>query len=100
MSDSESLSSDDEYYGDNGEEFRNSILNNNYALIERIGYGSYSSVWLSYSINDDEYYAIKIQNNEDYEIDADFHSVFWSRKFCHFLRNFFVSTSSVAQREK
>ncbi len=67
MSDSESLSSDDEYYGDNGEEFRNSILNNNYALIDRIGYGSYSSVWLSYSINDDKYYAIKIQNNEDYD---------------------------------
>ena len=62
-----SLSSDDEYYGDNGEEFRGSILNNKYALIDKIGYGSYSSVWLAYSISDNEYYAIKIQNSEDYE---------------------------------
>ena len=29
-----SISSDDEYYGDNGEEFRGSILNNKYALID------------------------------------------------------------------
>jgi serine/threonine-protein kinase SRPK3 len=62
-----SLSSDDEYYGDNGEEFRGSILNNKYALIDKIGYGSYSSVWLAYSINDNKYYAIKIQNAEDYD---------------------------------
>jgi len=62
-----SLSSDDEYYGDNGEEFRNNVLNNRYCLIEKIGYGSYSSVWLAYSINDSKFYAIKIQNAEDYE---------------------------------
>jgi len=66
-SSSTSLSSDDEYYGDNGEEFRGAILNNKYALIDKIGYGSYSSVWLAYCINDDKYYAIKIQNNEDYD---------------------------------
>ena len=62
-----SLSSDDEYYGDNGEEFRNSVLNNRYCLIDKIGYGSYSSVWLAYSITDNQFYAIKIQNAEDYE---------------------------------
>ena len=62
-----SLSSDDEYYGDNGEEFRNSVLNNRYCLIDKIGYGSYSSVWLAYSISDNVFYAIKIQNAEDYE---------------------------------
>ena len=66
-SSSNSLSSDDEYYGDNGEEFRGSILNNKYALIDKIGYGSYSSVWLAYCINDDVFYAIKIQNFEDYD---------------------------------
>ena len=64
---SNSESSDDEYYGDNGEEFRSSILNNKYTLIEKIGFGSYSSVWLSYCISDNNYYAIKIQNSEDYE---------------------------------
>lgn len=62
-----SESSDDEYYGDNGEEFRYSILNNKYALIEKIGYGSYSSVWLSYNILNENFNAIKIQNYEDYE---------------------------------
>lgn len=62
-----SLSSDDEYYGDNGEEFRSSILNNKYCLIDKIGYGSYSSVWLAYCINDNKFYAIKIQNAEDYD---------------------------------
>ena len=70
MSSSESdcsLSSDEEYCGDNGEEFREEILNSKYALIEKIGYGSYSSVWLAYSIPDDNYYAIKIQNCEDYD---------------------------------
>lgn len=70
MSSSESdysVSSDEEYCGDNGEEFREEILNSKYALIEKIGYGSYSSVWLAYSITDDNYYAIKIQNCEDYD---------------------------------
>lgn len=70
MSSSESdysVSSDEEYCGDNGEEFREEILNSKYALIEKIGYGSYSSVWLAYSIPDDNYYAIKIQNCEDYD---------------------------------
>lgn len=64
---SDSESSDDEYYGDNGEEFRSSILNNKYTLIEKIGFGSYSSVWLSYCISDNNYYAVKIQNSEDYD---------------------------------
>lgn len=64
---STSKSSDDEYYGDNGEEFRSAILNNKYCLIDKIGYGSYSSVWLAYCISDNNFYAIKIQNSEDYE---------------------------------
>lgn len=62
-----SLSSDDEYYGDNGEQFRGDILYNKYALIEKIGYGSYSSVWLVYHIQNNKYYAMKIQNSEDYD---------------------------------
>ena len=33
------------------------ILNNKYALIEKIGFGSYSSVWLTYCIHDNNYYA-------------------------------------------
>lgn len=70
-SSSNSLSSDDEYYGDNGEQFRGSIIQNRYTLIEKIGYGSYSSVWLVFNIQDNNYYAMKIQNSEDYEEGVD-----------------------------
>ena len=65
-----SLSSDDEYYGDNGEEFRGKVVNGpkgRYALIDKIGYGAFSSVWLAYNCEKKEYYAIKIQNAEDYD---------------------------------
>ena len=65
-SDSEySISSDDEYYGNNGDEFNNELLNKKYLLIKKIGYGAFSSVWLSYNYLDKKYYAIKIQNHED-----------------------------------
>jgi serine/threonine protein kinase len=66
-SDESEMSSDDEYYGNNGEEFRGNILNNDYTLIEKIGFGSYSSVWLAFSIKRKDYFAVKIQNCEDYE---------------------------------
>ena len=62
-----SLSSDDEYYGDNGEQFRGEVIHNKYALIEKIGYGSYSSVWLVFDLLNKKYFAMKIQNSEDYE---------------------------------
>ena len=64
-----SLSSDDEYYGDSGEEFRGNVLNGpkgRYALIDKIGNGAYSSVWLAFNCDKNKYYAIKIQNPEDY----------------------------------
>ena len=62
-----STSSDEEYCGDNGNIFYNEILKNTYITIKKIGYGSFSSVWLAYNFNDNKYYAIKIQNNEDYD---------------------------------
>tara|TARA_Y100000768_G_scaffold277219_1_gene212653 strand:- start:11917 stop:13161 length:1245 start_codon:yes stop_codon:yes gene_type:complete len=66
-SENESSSSDEEYCGDNGNIFFNEILNNTYITIKKIGYGAFSSVWLSYNFNDTKYYAIKIQNDEDYD---------------------------------
>jgi len=36
-------------------------------LLYKIGYGSFSSVWLTYNIDDDKFYAMKIQTPEDYE---------------------------------
>ena len=43
------------------------ILNNKYILIESIGNGSFATVWLSLNIQNNKYYAIKIQNVEDFE---------------------------------
>ena len=62
-----SSSSDDEYYGYNGDEYYGDVLRKNYVLIKKIGFGAYSSVWLSYSYNNDSFCAIKIQNPEDFE---------------------------------
>lgn len=46
------------------------ILNGNYVLIEKIGYGTFSGVWLAYKIDDStgkHFYAIKVQHPEDYQ---------------------------------
>ena len=40
---------------------------NKYNVIVKLGSGSYSIVWLVYSIEDNKYYAMKVQNPEDYE---------------------------------
>jgi serine/threonine-protein kinase SRPK3 len=40
---------------------------NNYNVITLIGKGSYSRVWLVYCIGDNNYYALKVQNPEDYD---------------------------------
>lgn len=47
------------------------FLNNKYVLIYKIGAGSFSSVWLSVNVFDSKYYAIKIQNTEDYDSGID-----------------------------
>ena len=38
-----------------------------YNIVKLIGRGSYSGVWLGYCIGDSKFYAIKIQNPEDYK---------------------------------
>jgi len=40
---------------------------NNYNVIVKLGKGSYSYVWLVYSVRDSKYYAMKVQNPEDYD---------------------------------
>lgn len=67
MSDSLSLSSDDEDFSINGDEFNGQVLIDRYVLIKKIGYGAFSSVWLTYDRNNDNFYAIKIQNADDYD---------------------------------
>ena len=42
-------SSDDSYFGNNGNIFNNEIINDKQLLIKKIGYGAFSSVWLSFN---------------------------------------------------
>lgn len=71
MSDTEtqsqiSISSDEqESHGDNMDLFGKTIRN--YNIIYELGRGSYSVVWLCYNIFDNDFYAIKVQNPENYE---------------------------------
>lgn len=67
-----SKSSDETEYIDKtkGDENLGVILNGEYVLIEKIGYGTFSAVWLAYKFNDllgKHFYAIKVQHQEDYE---------------------------------
>ena len=60
-------SSDSSYYDKTkGEEFAEQILKNKYIIIDKIGVGTFSAVWLSYCITDNQLYAIKIQHIEDF----------------------------------
>ena len=45
----------------------NSNNNNIYIPIKKIGGGVFSTVWLSYNLNQKKFYAIKIQNDEDFD---------------------------------
>jgi serine/threonine-protein kinase SRPK3 len=65
--DSEEMSSDDIDFSTNGDHLTNKVLNNRYLLLKKIGYGSFSSVWLTMDWNDKKYYALKIYNDDDYE---------------------------------
>jgi len=64
MSDS---SDDDTYHGYNGDQFYGEVLKNRYMLIDKLGYGAFSSVWICYDLNKNEIKACKIQNSGDYE---------------------------------
>jgi serine/threonine-protein kinase SRPK3 len=61
-------SSDNEvYHGYNGDQFYGEVLKNRYMLIDKLGYGAFSSVWLCYDLNYNDLKACKIQNSGDYE---------------------------------
>jgi serine/threonine-protein kinase SRPK3 len=46
---------------------KNKLLDNRYILIKEIGSGSFSTVWLVFDINTVKYYALKVQNTDDYD---------------------------------
>ncbi len=61
-----SVSSDENPDQSSNMDFTGKILKN-YNIISELGRGSYSIVWLSYNINDKKFYALKVQNPEDYK---------------------------------
>ena len=65
-SDDVSVSSD-EYDGCEEDNFLNELIANKYYIIKKLGSGAFASVWLTYNLVDDKYYAIKIQMEDDIE---------------------------------
>jgi serine/threonine protein kinase len=57
-------SSGDEYNNSHYVDFTGDIINN-YNVIKMIGKGSYSTIWLVFSVNDMKYYALKVQDPEE-----------------------------------
>lgn len=61
-------SQSEESIGDNiNDDLKGEILIDKYVLINRIGRGSFAVVWLSLNLQNGKYYAIKLQNHEDYD---------------------------------
>ena len=61
-----SVSSDENPDQSSNQDFSGKILKN-YNIISELGRGSYSIVWLAYNISDSKFYALKVQNPEDYK---------------------------------
>ena len=47
--------------------FMGDILNSRYLILNKIGGGAFSSVWLSFDLKKEEFFIIKIQFSEDYD---------------------------------
>jgi serine/threonine-protein kinase SRPK3 len=65
-SDSSCSSSSEPYDKTKGEEFAYMTLANKYVLIDKIGAGTFSAVWLAIRIQDSNLYAVKIQHHDHY----------------------------------
>lgn len=58
-------SDDNDDNEDNNIDLTGDIINN-YNIISQLGKGSYSRVWLAYNIANNNYYALKVQNPDDF----------------------------------
>lgn len=57
-----------ETYGSTSDyDWTGQLINDNYILIKKLGFGSFAAVWLAYSLKHKKCYAIKILNPEDYK---------------------------------
>ena len=48
-------------------DFTGDIIKDQYLIIKEIGSGAYATVWLTYDLNTKTFYALKIQNAEDFD---------------------------------
>jgi serine/threonine-protein kinase SRPK3 len=51
----------------NGCEFLGEVIKNRYLILKKLGYGSFSSVWMAYDVELNKLVAIKIINPQDYK---------------------------------
>ncbi len=72
---------------------------NNYNVITMLGKGSYSRVWLAYCIADEKYYALKVQNPEDYEEGKEeiqiLQKIPENERYINRLKEFFIETRKI-----
>jgi len=47
--------------------FTGDVIKDTYLILNKIGSGAYASVWLTYDLKKKTFYALKIQNGEDYD---------------------------------
>lgn len=52
-------------------DYTGEVLHKKYVLIKQLGSGAFATVWLAYNYKNKKYYAIKVQNDEDFE-DAEY----------------------------
>ena len=66
-SSSSSSSSGSSGSSDEEEDFLYEVFKNDYLILYKLGSGAFSTVWLSYQLSKNNFYAIKVQNHEDYD---------------------------------
>ena len=65
--DSLSVSSDEFDFQADNIEIAGEVIKGQYAIIKKIGKGSYANVWLAYDITNNRYVAIKVQHPDNYK---------------------------------
>ncbi len=93
-----------ESYDENSNiDLTNDIINN-YNIITLLGKGSYSKVWLAYNINDSRFYALKVQNHDDYEEGVEeiriIKKIPDNEPYINKLKEFFIETKTVDKEKR
>jgi len=75
MSDSDSYSNSSISSSDIEEQddldLQGSIINKKYVILDKLGAGASATVWMAYHIHKNMFYAIKVQNSEDFDDGVD-----------------------------